>query len=168
MRSAPAQTKEPEEGLGTRPPDGELSDTDTLQEDPPEKGNGTRSSQTRSPENEPSQKGRAAAQKKYTRVECGEASYYGAELAGNRTANGEIFQPHLLTAAHKTLAFGTEVIAVPGTAAPDENTLKKVQVRINDRGPYAPGRIIDLSTAAFQKLAPLGSGILNVCIYTLQ
>ncbi len=84
----------------------------------------------------------------------GEAVYYGAELAGNPTASGEIFDPTLLTAAHRTLPLGSEV-QVTNLG----NGLSTV-VRINDRGPYSGDSIIDLSTAAAQKigLLPRGSG----------
>jgi rare lipoprotein A len=99
-------------------------------------------------------------------IECGEASFYGAELAGNRTASGELFQPKELTAAHKTLEFGTIVTVVAGKHLPDSAAARTVQVRINDRGPFAAGRIIDLSSAAFTQLASQDNGILDVCIYT--
>ncbi len=84
----------------------------------------------------------------------GQAVYYGAELAGNATASGEIFDPSLLTAAHRTLPLGSNV-QVTNLA----NGLQTV-VRINDRGPFTAGSIIDLSTAAAQRigLLPRGSG----------
>jgi hypothetical protein len=84
----------------------------------------------------------------------GQAVYYGAELAGNPTASGEIFDPTLLTAAHRTLPLGSEV-QVTNLG----NGLSTV-VRINDRGPFSDDSIIDLSTAAAQRigLLPRGSG----------
>ena len=84
----------------------------------------------------------------------GEAVYYGAELAGRPTASGEIFDPGLLTAAHRTLPLGSQV-QVTNLG----NGLSTV-VRINDRGPYSGDSIIDLSTAAAQRigLLPKGSG----------
>jgi rare lipoprotein A len=84
----------------------------------------------------------------------GQAVYYGAELAGNPTASGEIFDPSLLTAAHRTLPLGSNV-QVTNLA----NGLTTI-VRINDRGPFREGSIIDLSTAAAQRigLLPKGSG----------
>jgi hypothetical protein len=84
----------------------------------------------------------------------GQAGYYGAELAGNPTASGEIFDPTLLTAAHRTLPLGSEV-QVTNLG----NGLSTV-VRINDRGPFSGDSIIDLSTAAAQRigLLPRGSG----------
>ena len=84
----------------------------------------------------------------------GAAAYYGAELAGRATASGEIFDPSLLTAAHRTLPLGSQV-QVTNLG----NGLSTV-VRINDRGPYSGDSIIDLSTAAAQRigLLPRGSG----------
>jgi rare lipoprotein A len=82
-----------------------------------------------------------------------QASYYGE---GQGTASGEEFDPTDLTAAHKTLPFGTRV-RVTNVA-----TGKSVTVRINDRGPYIEGRCLDLSTAAFEKIANLSSGVAKV------
>ena len=70
------------------------------------------------------------------------ASWYGNELRGNRTASGEMFNPNGLTAAHKTLPFGTcLVVGNPRTG-------KSVAVRVNDRGPFTKGRALDLSAGA--------------------
>ena len=77
-----------------------------------------------------------------TEIGGGMASYYGKELAGNRTASGERFNPSQLTAAHRSLPFGSRV-RVTNTANGDS-----VVVRINDRGPFSHGRIIDVSQAA--------------------
>ncbi|TYT74146.1 septal ring lytic transglycosylase RlpA family protein [Desulfobotulus mexicanus] len=74
--------------------------------------------------------------------EKGIASWYGSKFHGKTTANGEKYNMHAMTAAHKTLPFGT-LVEVRCT-----ETGKKVQVRINDRGPFVRGRIIDLSYAA--------------------
>src|SRR3954451_390266 len=71
----------------------------------------------------------------------GVASWYGPGFHGKKTAHGERFNTHDLTAAHKTLLFGTQVRVT------NERTVKSVVVRINDRGPYAHGRVIDLSKA---------------------
>ena len=78
--------------------------------------------------------------------EVGMASWYGAPHHGRRTASGEVFDMHQLTAAHKTLPFGTMVKVT------NVKNQKVVTVRINDRGPTQAGRILDLSTAAAQKL----------------
>lgn len=77
----------------------------------------------------------------------GQASWYGEELRGNRTANGERFDPAGITAAHRTLPFGSfaEVTAL--------DTGKTIVVRINDRGPHRRGRIIDLSRGAADLVA---------------
>lgn len=76
------------------------------------------------------------------------ASWYGPGFHGHKTANGERFNMYALTAAHKTLPFGTRVLVSHGS--------KSVIVRINDRGPYVRGRSIDLSKAAAQKIGCLG------------
>ena len=86
----------------------------------------------------------------------GKASYYGGIFQGRLTANGEIFDTNQFTAAHKTLPFGTK-LKVTNLA-----TLESVVVRINDRGPYISGRVIDLSEAAFDAIADRGAGVLDV------
>jgi rare lipoprotein A len=96
--------------------------------------------------------GRPAATSSLGPLMVGEAAYYGAELAGHPTASGEIFDPSLLTAAHRTLPLGSEV-QVTNLG----NGLSTV-VRINDRGPYSGDSIIDLSTAAAQRIGLRGSG----------
>ena len=85
-------------------------------------------------------------------IQSGAASWYGPGLHGKRTANGEKFDTNALTAAHKTLPFGTEVRVT------NERTGKSVVVRINDRGPYAHGRVIDLSKAAAEAVSISGVG----------
>lgn len=86
----------------------------------------------------------------------GKATFYGKALQGNYTASGEIFDYNLMTAAHRWLPFGT-VVEVTNLA-----NNKSIQVKINDRGPYGYGRVIDLSSAAFDEIAWLGTGIINV------
>ncbi|MGB3542488.1 septal ring lytic transglycosylase RlpA family protein [Rubrivirga sp.] len=89
-------------------------------------------------------------------LEGGTASYYGAELAGNPTANGETFDPSELTAAHRTLPFGTRVrVTNPGNG-------ESVVVRINDRGPFHGDRVIDVSTAAAKEIGLKQAGTLEV------
>jgi rare lipoprotein A len=83
----------------------------------------------------------------------GIASWYGEEFAGRTTANGEIFDPQQLTAAHRTFPFGT-VLDVTNT-----NTQQTVRVRVNDRGPYIGGRILDLSYAAAQQIGLIEPGV---------
>lgn len=82
----------------------------------------------------------------------GMASYYGRKFHGRRTANGERFDMNALTAAHKTLPFGSKV-RVTNTA-----NGKSVVVRINDRGPFIRGRTIDLSRSAAQKIGLISRG----------
>jgi len=88
----------------------------------------------------------------------GIASWYGEEFAGRTTANGEIFDPALLTAAHRTLPFGT-ILEVS-----NPKTQQSVWVRVNDRGPYIANRIIDLSYAAAQKIGLIEPGVGEVAI----
>lgn len=92
----------------------------------------------------------------------GQASWYGAHHHGKKTANGERFNQNALTAAHRTLAFGSKVKVT--------NTLnnKSVTVRINDRGPYSKGRIIDLSRAAAKKIDMINSGVAPVRIQVMH
>lgn len=95
-------------------------------------------------------------------LEQGAASWYGAALHRRRTASGERFDMHALTAAHRTLPFGT-LVCVRSLV-----NNKVVQVRINDRGPHAANRIIDLSHAAAQSLGMLGLGIKSVALTVLE
>lgn len=90
----------------------------------------------------------------------GVASYYGNELAGHRTASGERFDPGQLTAAHRTLPLGTKVrVTNPANG-------KSVVVRINDRGPFARGRVLDLSKSAASEigLVARGSGRVELAV----
>jgi rare lipoprotein A len=82
----------------------------------------------------------------------GVASWYGKGLQGHKTASGEKFDMYQLTAAHRTLPFGT-VVKVRSLT-----THREVSVRINDRGPFAKGRIIDLSYEAARQLGMLSKG----------
>lgn len=93
---------------------------------------------------------------KYTHFQTGMASYYGGSWHGKKTANGEIFNENSLTAAHKTLPFGTKVKVT------NLDNGKSVVVRINNRGPYSRGRVIDLSKAAFSKIASTSKGVTRV------
>lgn len=86
----------------------------------------------------------------------GECSYYAQKFHGRRTASGEIFDMHKLSAAHKKLPFGT-ILEVENLA-----NGKKVRVRVNDRGPFKPGRILDLSLAAAKKIDMLSSGTARI------
>jgi rare lipoprotein A len=91
--------------------------------------------------------------------QVGVASYY---KSGKVTANGEAFNPHGLTAAHRTLKFGT-IVKVTNV-----KTGKSVTVRINDRGPFIRGRIIDLSLGAARAIGMQHSGVAKVEVVTLK
>jgi rare lipoprotein A len=91
-------------------------------------------------------------------AQCGGASWYGPGFNGKKTASGERFNQNAMTAAHKTLPMGTVVRVV------DQRTGKSIKVTINDRGPFAKGRIIDLSKAAAAKLGFQARGHTKVCI----
>ena len=90
--------------------------------------------------------------------ESGKASYYAAKYQGRNTASGERFNNYSMTAAHKSLPFGTKV------SVTNINNGKTVTVTINDRGPYVKGRIIDLSQAAFSKIESTDKGLAEVKI----
>ena len=92
----------------------------------------------------------------YTHFQTGMASFYGGSWHGKKTANGEIFNENSLTAAHRTLPFGTRVRVT------NLDNGKSVVVRINNRGPYSNGRIIDLSKAAFSRIASTSRGVTRV------
>lgn len=89
-------------------------------------------------------------------VHEGEASYYGPGFHGRRTATGEIFNQDQLTAASTELPLGTRAIVK------NLENGKSVEVRVNDRGPYAEGRVIDLSTAAARRLGMVRDGVAEV------
>jgi rare lipoprotein A len=86
----------------------------------------------------------------------GMASWYGPGFAGRTTSNGEVFDPAQLTAAHRTLPFGTRVLVT------NLENGASIVVRINDRGPFKAGRIIDLSRAAAEGIGMLRSGVARV------
>lgn len=94
--------------------------------------------------------------------EEGTASFYGARHHGKRTASGEPFDQHALTAAHRKLPFGTRVLVT------NLSNDKTVVVRINDRGPHTRGRLIDLSHQAAEQLGMLRSGIARVRVQSLN
>jgi rare lipoprotein A len=95
------------------------------------------------------------------RVEEGRASYYGRGFAGRKTASGERYDPNGLTAAHKTLPFGTRIrVSRPGGPS--------VTVRVNDRCGCPGGRIVDLSEGAARKLGMLRAGVVSVRLEVLE
>lgn len=89
-------------------------------------------------------------------IEEGVASWYGVPFHGRRTSNGEVYDMNLLTAAHRTLPFNT-VVRVTNLA-----NGRKVDVRVNDRGPFVEGRILDLSLGAAREIDMVASGIARV------
>jgi len=98
----------------------------------------------------------AAEEKVYQAIGQGIASYYGRELAGNRTASGERFDPHGFTAAHRTLPLGTK-LRVTNVA-----NGRSVIVRVNDRGPFVGRRVIDVSLGAAREIQMVRSGTAQV------
>ena len=91
----------------------------------------------------------------------GTASYYGGKFHGRKTASGERFNQNALTAAHKTLPLGTKVRVT------NLRNGETVDVKINDRGPYHKGRVIDLSKSAARELRMLGAGTAKVKVEVL-
>lgn len=89
-------------------------------------------------------------------TESGKGSYYADKFQGRATASGAKFDQHKMTAAHKTLPFGTKVKVVNLANG------RSVKVTINDRGPFVAGRIIDVSKKAAQKLGMTKTGVANV------
>ena len=94
-------------------------------------------------------------------VEVGRISFYGARFHGQRTASGERFDQHALTAAHPTLPFGTR-LRVTNLA-----NGKSVVVRVNDRGPFTKNRILDVSRAAAQQLGMIDAGVVRARVEVL-
>ena len=90
--------------------------------------------------------------------QCGGASWYGPGFHGKKAASGQRFDQNAMTAAHKSLPFGTVVRVT------DQRTGKSVKVTINDRGPFHRNRIIDLSKAAAAKLGIKNAGTGKVCV----
>ena len=95
-------------------------------------------------------------------VSNGQASWYGPGFYGNRTANGEVFRPGTLTAAHRTLPFGTKVRVTNLWNG------RTAVVRINDRGPFHGNRVIDLAHGAANQLGVVASGVAQVKLEVLQ
>jgi rare lipoprotein A len=95
-------------------------------------------------------------------IESGVSSWYGPNFHGKLTANGEKYDMDGVTAAHRTLPFGSIVLVE------NLDNGKTVQVRINDRGPYAKNRIIDLSRGAAEKIDMIGPGTARVRLYLLE
>lgn len=94
-------------------------------------------------------------------ADIGHASYYGRELAGRKTASGEIFRPEGMTAAHRSLPLGTKVKVT------NLSNGKAVVLRINDRGPFVRGRMLDVSHGAAKVLGFASAGTARVRIERL-
>ena len=92
-------------------------------------------------------------------LEEGLASYYGPGLAGRPTASGEKFNPKAFTAAHRKLPFGACLRVV------NMENGRSVEVRVNDRGPFVQGRVVDVSTAAAKQLGMMEKGLARVRLY---
>jgi len=90
--------------------------------------------------------------------EQGLASWYGADFHGRRTANGERYNMYAMTAAHKTLPLGTPIVVI------NQQTGRRIRVRVNDRGPFVAGRIVDLSLAAARALGSAEAGVVPVTL----
>ena len=88
----------------------------------------------------------------------GRISMYGVEFAGRKTASGEPFDPDALTMAHRTLPFGTRVRVT------NLQNQRSVEVVVNDRGPFAPGRIADLSEAAARRIDMVADGVVEALL----
>jgi rare lipoprotein A len=95
-------------------------------------------------------------------TQTGIASWYGPRFHGRRTASGEVFNQNKMTAAHRTLRFGTRVELT------HVKNRRSVEVRINDRGPYLRGRIIDVSRAAAAELGMKNAGLAMVKLRPLH
>ncbi|MFN4274210.1 MAG: septal ring lytic transglycosylase RlpA family protein [Aliihoeflea sp.] len=103
-----------------------------------------------------------ASQQPVVQTASGTASWYGSKFHGRRTANGERYDMHQLTAAHRTLPFGTKVRVT------NQRNGRSVVVRINDRGPFAGRRIIDLSRGAAGQIGMVNSGVAPVKLEVLR
>jgi len=98
----------------------------------------------------------------YALAEEGVASYYADEFNGRKTSNGETYDMHQLTAAHRTLPFGTTVLVT------NRSNGKNVTVRINDRGPFKDDRVIDLSLEAAKAIDMIGPGTASVSLQVVE
>ena len=95
-------------------------------------------------------------------TESGEASFYADQFQNQKTASGERYNHSLKTAAHNKIPFGSSVKVT------NKNNGKSVVVKVNDRGPFVKGRVIDLSKSAFSSIGNPSSGVINVSIEVVQ
>jgi rare lipoprotein A len=94
-------------------------------------------------------------------TQSGQASWYGRQHHGKRTASGETYDMNKLTAAHRTLPLGTWVLVT------NRDNGRTVEVRINDRGPFRRHRVLDLSYAAARRLGAIGEGVIPITLKVL-
>lgn len=94
--------------------------------------------------------------------EAGEASWYGGKYHGERTASGERFDMNSMTAAHRTLPFGTKIRVT------NRENGQTALLRVNDRGPFVEGRIVDVSRAAAEDLGFIQAGLALVRVETVE
>lgn len=120
------------------------------------------SSSKKSSSNSGSSSSSSSSKKATGKVEKGQASYYADKFHGRATASGEKYDKTKLTGAHRTLAFGT-VVRVTNT-----DNGKSVDVRINDRGPFKAGRVVDVSRAAAEKLGMIQAGVINCTVQVIS
>lgn len=95
-------------------------------------------------------------------TEIGQASFYADRYHNQRTASGELYNVDQATAAHRTLPFGSQVKVT------NTRNGKSVVVRVNDRGPFVRGRVIDLSRSAFSSIGDTSAGLLDVKIEVIR
>jgi len=95
-------------------------------------------------------------------TESGKASYYARKFQSKKTASGELYDRAKKTAAHKKLPFGTMIKVT------NKKNSKSVIVKVNDRGPFVKGRIVDLSSSAFSRIASLDTGVIQVKIEVIR
>jgi len=95
-------------------------------------------------------------------TEYGKASYYADKYQNRKTASGELYKHELKTAAHKRLPFGSRVKVT------NVKNGKSVIVKVNDRGPFVKGCVIDLSKSAFESIGSTSSGVINVKIEVIK
>ncbi|MGQ2965407.1 septal ring lytic transglycosylase RlpA family protein [Methylophilus sp.] len=94
--------------------------------------------------------------------ESGKASYYANSHQSKKTASGELYKQELKTGAHKVLPFGSLVKVT------NVDNAKTVIVKINDRGPFVKGRVIDLSKSAFSEISSISNGVIDVQIEVIE
>lgn len=126
------------------------------------KSSGSKSSTSGSTSKSSTSGSSSSSSKSTGKVEKGQASYYADKFHGKATASGEKYDKTKLTGAHRTLAFGT-VVRVTNTA-----NGKSVDVRINDRGPFKAGRVVDVSRAAAEKLGMIQAGVINCTVEVIS